>query len=140
MQLYPGGSDCCHHQYLDKNLSVGAVFFDLSKPFDTVPHSGILLQPLSQVGVAGYLHAWFADCLSECIQRVVLNCHSSQVSEVLSGVPQGSILGPLLFSIYIDQLCSVTLSSSSKTNSMRMIFYYTKQLTVTMFQMWQPPN
>ena len=73
-----------------------------------------ILQALSRVCVAGSLHAWFADYLSDRTQRVVLNGHSSQVSKVLSDVPQGSILGPLLFSIYIDQLCSIPLSSSSK--------------------------
>ena len=60
------------------------------------------------------MHTWFADYLPGRTQRVVLNGHSSQVTKVSSGVPQGSILGPLLFSIYIDQLCSIPLSTTSK--------------------------
>ena len=67
------------------------MFFDLSKAFDLVPHSGIL-RALTRIGVTGSLHTWFADYLSGCMQRVVLNGHSSQVTKVSSGVPQGSIL------------------------------------------------
>ena len=58
------------------------------------------------------LLTWFADYLSGRMQRIVLNGHSSQVTKVSSGVPQGSILGPLLFSIY--QLCNIPLSATSK--------------------------
>ena len=98
------------HQYLDEKQSVAAVFFDRSKAFDLVPHSGIL-RALTRIGVTGSLHTWFADYRT---QRVVLNGHSSQVTKVSSGIQQGSILGPLLFSIYIDQLCSIPLSTTFK--------------------------
>ena len=101
------------HQYLDEKQSIAAVFFDLSKAFDLVPHSGIL-KALTRIGVTGSLHTWFADYLSGCTSMLSLNGHSSQVTKFSSGVPQGSILGPLLFSIYVDQLCSIPLSTTSK--------------------------
>jgi len=53
------------HQYLDVKQSVGAVFFDLSKAFDLVPHLDIL-RALTQIGVTGSLHTWFADYLVTC--------------------------------------------------------------------------
>ena len=59
------------HQYLDEKQSVGAVFFDLSKAFDSVPHSDIL-RALTRIRVTGWLHTWFADYLSDHMQSVVL--------------------------------------------------------------------
>ena len=96
---------CC----LDKGTSVAAVFFDLSKAFDRVPHCQ-LLHTLASVGVSGSLLNWFHSYLSNRTQRVVVDGHSSEVHPVTSGVPQGSILGPLLFSIYLDPLTKISLS------------------------------
>ena len=94
--------------YLDKGLSVAAVFFDLSKAFDKVPHCQ-LLSALANVGVSGSLLNWFRSYLSNRSQRVVLDGYTSEVHPVTSGVPQGSILGPLLFSIYVNSLTKITL-------------------------------
>ena len=87
------------HQYLDEKQSVAAVFFDLSKPFDSVPHLGIL-RALTRVGVTGSLHTWFADYLSGRMQHVVLNGHSSQVTKVSSSVPQGYTRTIIILNLY----------------------------------------
>jgi len=101
------------HQYLDRKSNVAAIFFDLSKAFDTVPHRG-LISALSRIGVSGSLLRWFTSYLSDRRQQVVVDGSTSASSLVRSGVPQGSILGPLLFSIYIDPITSLSLSSTSK--------------------------
>ena len=98
--------------YLDKGLSVAAVFFDLSKAFDKVPHCQ-LLSALANVGVSGSLLNWFRSYLSNRSQRVVLDGYTSEVHPVTSGVPQGSILGPLLFSIYVNSLTKIPLCQDS---------------------------
>ena len=101
------------HQYLDSNLSVGCVAFDLSKAHDSLPHPTILSN-LSQEGIHGRLLDWFQNYLSNRLQKVVLDGHESSTAHVTSGVPQGSILGPLLFTISMDPLTSLSLSKDSK--------------------------
>ena len=88
------------------------MFFDLSKAFDSVPHP-LLLQALSNIGVCDSLLQWFDSYLTGREQCVVLDGVSSDPIGVLSGVPQGSILGPLLILVYIDQLCSLDQSAST---------------------------
>ena len=88
------------------------IFLDLAKAFDSLPHS-LVLESLARVGVCGSLYNWFADYLTGRSQRVVLEGHSSSVASVTSGVPQGSILGPLLFSLSIDPIASVSISISA---------------------------
>lgn len=101
------------HGVLEKGGSVACVFLDLSKAFDSLPHS-LILHSLSRVGICGELHSWIADYLTGRSQRVVLHGAESPAVSVSSGVPQGSILGPLLFILSVDMLASLSISSSGK--------------------------
>ena len=100
------------HLHLDSKKGVACLFFDLSKAFDTLPHWTILSN-LKRVSVSGSLLKWFNSYLSCRQQRVVLGGSSSSPIEAVSGVPQGSILGPLLFSLCIDPLTVVPLTANS---------------------------
>ena len=98
---------------LEEGETVDIIYLDFSKAFDSVPHKRLLLK-LERLGIRGQAWNWISSFLHNRRQRVVLHNGSSSWSHVKSGVPQGSILGPVLFLLYINDMPHWCPSSTVK--------------------------
>ena len=112
-----------HH--LDQGDSVDVIYLDFQKAFDSVPHQR-LIQKLSSFGIHGKTLLWIKDFLRNRTQQVVLNGQKSGSILVTSGVPQGSVLGPLLFTMFVNDIPSIVSSPTFMFADDTKIFRFIK--------------
>ena len=116
---------------IDNHSHLIGIFLDFSKAFDTINHD-ILLYKLSHYGIHGKALQWFRSYLNSRKQYVSLNDHNSTLEQIACGVPQGSLLGPLLFIIYINDFCksSDVLSFILFADDSNVFFSHDNQTTL----------
>jgi len=101
------------YQHLDNHEYTIGIYLDLQKAFDTVNHD-ILLYKLSNYGIGGVVYQWFKKYLSDRKQFISVAGVSSEIGSISMGVSQGSVLGPLLFLLYVNDIHKAVLDAKVK--------------------------
>ena len=109
-------------QAIDNNQYACMVFCDVSKAFDRVWHKGLIFK-LKQLGIDGDLLEWISNYLDNRQQRVVLKSSMSSFKSTNAGVPQGSVLGPMLFLVYVNDISESLLSLTRLFTDDSSLFY-----------------
>ena len=112
---------------MDEGSSVDIIYLDFQKAFDKVPHQRLILK-LKSHGMGNSIINWIEQWLTDRRQRVVVDGEVSRWKSVLSGVPQGSVLGPILFLVYIDDLEEVVTGNILKCADDTKLFRKTKEI------------
>ena len=108
---------------LNENSQIDCIFLDFSKAFDRVPHNR-LCEKLSYYGISGPLLLWIKHYLFNRHQRVIIDGFSSYPSVVSSGVPQGTVLAPLLFLCFVNDI-PLNVTSKIKLYADDILLYHT---------------
>ena len=103
-------------------MNTDVIYLDYAKAFDKVDHN-ILLNKLKNIGITGKVLQWIKAFLSDRTQTVVINGNKSRPAKVISGVPQGTVLGPLLFLVYVNDIynCINNVHISSFADDTRLL-------------------
>ena len=116
-------------KWVDEGSPVDVIYLDFQKAFDKVPHQRLILK-LKAHGMGNSIINWIEQWLTDRKQRVVVGGGVSSWKSVMSGVPQGSVLGPILFLVYINDLEEVVTGSILKFADVTKLFRKTKEIGV----------
>ena len=114
-------------KWVDEGSPVDVIYLDFQKAFDKVPHQRLILK-LKSHGMGNSIIDWIEQWLTDRKQRVVVDGEISSWKSVLSGVPQGSVLGPILFLVYINDLEEGVTGSILKFADDTKLFRTTKEI------------
>ena len=110
-------------EWLDNKIPVDCAYLDFAKAFDTVSHPKLVYK-LAKYGISSDILEWFKDFLTGRSQKVVVSGHPSTTERVTSGVPQGSVLGPVMFLLYVNDVIDVIKSARVKVYADDIKLYF----------------